>query len=1031
MATHRENELADIISGIASGEVTLLNLIKSLGEYLTATEEDIRAKGVGLLSDVLSRCPREKVTRQHVNVLVAFYIAKLEDTDTVIPSLRGLLPLASFPQLGAADAVTIVKAIFAHVTMKAHVVSTRHIVFKIFDLLLSRYCQALKEMGDEFLSGYVKVAEGEKDPRNLLLSFAMIRVIAIEFDIGTHVDNLYDITFCYFPITFKPPPNDPYGISTEQLQQALLSAMTSTPLFGPVALPLFIEKLSSSAGHIKRDTLRTLEACLPVYGPAIALRHASQLWEVFKIEVFIPADQETEACALKATQSLLRTLYAEATDDLDGPATEICHECLKVLREPEKNQAQHAIKVLGACIATTPAIARFALSQAIPHLIDLFQKPDEISYRAPILACITGILMAVRDVSSGDDAQKYAKEALLNPYKEQLMGALSAGVKSGSCRRPALEGMLQLVQIPSLLTSEELSRVVNDVNELLDPSSDDIDDLRPNALGVLLAVSKVMPKLVEEMTLPLLFAALPDHAPPIDSDAEIAQYQRILSSLSTLCVQPALFDTLVIRLSTKLDLICSHVRRVHAETPSGNHGAVREANAAYAHSILTVLDQVLKKKIELGHVDVQKHVERLVPQLYALFIQAALSAQSNAEVAAEPRTVSAAAGIISSIIRTLSREGQEKFASTLFAAYYSGNVAGITDGRLKPSDGIPFSPFAGGSPSSQKNLIALFSAAVIGLRKETKLQLADASDTLTALLQWYLNDAENDLQAEAALHTIATLLNKHVEEADTFVSTHRVALWNDVVLPKHVSGDRRRKAIRAWVWVTKALLVRHHPGAQHCVDSLFTLLEDEDVNWDVAKAVGGISSIGEDILNKKNYAVVRILYAQRFLSSTLPRILEGYRLSKEPRQQIAYLAALTSLIKSVPKSMYSQDLPTLMPLLLRGLDLPDVEMRANVVETLISISTDETKEPGLISEHASTIVTALLKNCLPNDMSSTRLRVAALRCLGALPHNIRYDILHSLKPVVIRQLARVLDDPKRAVRKEAVDTRSSWYMFHG
>ena len=43
---------------------------------------------------------------------------------------------------------------------------------------------ALKGMGDEFLKAYIKLAEGEKDPRNLMLVFAIDRVICIEFDIS-------------------------------------------------------------------------------------------------------------------------------------------------------------------------------------------------------------------------------------------------------------------------------------------------------------------------------------------------------------------------------------------------------------------------------------------------------------------------------------------------------------------------------------------------------------------------------------------------------------------------------------------------------------------------------------------------------------------------------------------------------------------------------------------------------------------------------------------------------------------------------
>lgn len=51
------------------------------------------------------------------------------------------------------------------------------------------------------------------------------------------------------------------------------------------------------------------------------------------------------------------------------------------------------------------------------------------------------------------------------------------------------------------------------------------------------------------------------------------------------------------------------------------------------------------------------------------------------------------------------------------------------------------------------------------------------------------------------------------------------------------------------------------------------------------------------------------------------------------------------------------------------------------------------------------------------------MRISALRFLAVLPSVMRYDVLHPQKVVVLRELAKVLDDPKKAVRKEAVEAR--------
>jgi DNA repair/transcription protein MET18/MMS19 len=46
----------------------------------------------------------------------------------------------------------------------------------------------LKSLGKQFLSRYIALAEGEKDPRNLMVAFTVVRVLLIEFDISEHVE---------------------------------------------------------------------------------------------------------------------------------------------------------------------------------------------------------------------------------------------------------------------------------------------------------------------------------------------------------------------------------------------------------------------------------------------------------------------------------------------------------------------------------------------------------------------------------------------------------------------------------------------------------------------------------------------------------------------------------------------------------------------------------------------------------------------------------------------------------------------------
>lgn len=60
----------------------------------------------------------------------------------------------------------------------------------------------------------------------------------------------------------------------------------------------------------------------------------------------------------------------------------------------------------------------------------------------------------------------------------------------------------------------------------------------------------------------------------------------------------------------------------------------------------------------------------------------------------------------------------------------------------------------------------------------------------------------------------------------------------------------------------------------------------------------------------------------------------------------------------------------LMPLLLRGLELPDNEIRASVIDTLQAAATSAGKDNTLLAEHAASLVSTMLKNSLVARMPS-------------------------------------------------------------
>lgn len=60
----------------------------------------------------------------------------------------------------------------------------------------------LKKLGDPFIDGFIELIGGEKDPRNLMIIFSLLKVIIIEFDTEHHTEVRHYSQF-YFDTLLK------------------------------------------------------------------------------------------------------------------------------------------------------------------------------------------------------------------------------------------------------------------------------------------------------------------------------------------------------------------------------------------------------------------------------------------------------------------------------------------------------------------------------------------------------------------------------------------------------------------------------------------------------------------------------------------------------------------------------------------------------------------------------------------------------------------------------------------------------------
>lgn len=203
-----------------------------------------------------------------------------------------------------------------------------------------------------------------------------------------------------------------------------------------------------------------------------------------------------------------------------------------------------------------------------------------------------------------------------------------------------MDGLVDLIKIEGFLSSEERNFCVSALNDIL--SAEGGDDEYEKALDGLVSVSKLYPAVVEQTTLPLLFAQLPATLSTASMDSSTA-YKRALESLASLCLQADLFELLALRLLARLEGICS--------TEFSQSSDDLKLNSLYAHHLLLTLQAVLRVKIKNGDEDVAKYIDKFLPRLFGMFMLPTLMGGSLLEVAMDRRVIVDAGKVIGSVLQ--------------------------------------------------------------------------------------------------------------------------------------------------------------------------------------------------------------------------------------------------------------------------------------------------------------------------------------------------------------------------------------------
>lgn len=81
--------------GLESKQLTLIEVVQSLGEYINEEDDSIRARAIDYLSQVIGRLSPTFLSRQQIQVLCQFLCDRIEDGGAV-GGLRKLQALGRF-----------------------------------------------------------------------------------------------------------------------------------------------------------------------------------------------------------------------------------------------------------------------------------------------------------------------------------------------------------------------------------------------------------------------------------------------------------------------------------------------------------------------------------------------------------------------------------------------------------------------------------------------------------------------------------------------------------------------------------------------------------------------------------------------------------------------------------------------------------------------------------------------------------------------------------------------------------------------
>lgn len=939
---------------IKEGSLTLVNLVTLLGEYLTRDNDIVRTRATNCLVDVLNELPKFQLNKRQVAVITKFFSDRLEDEPCVAEVLRGLQIVIEMTGFSDPELTTVVlTALKDHVNMRRIVQQVRFTVFSILEKLLTT--NLFQDTESLFVDSFLTLSSGEKDPRNLLLSFKISSQVLKQFPPSTvqkEEERLFDNIFCYFPITFQQPKNDPYGITPDRLKEALEGCLASNGILAAQVFPALIEKLTAVSQQVKIDALNAMCVCLEKYSPdAIA---SSSIWETIwnglKFEV-LHGSEEVDTAVLAST--VLRQLaIALSSPTVDASPLESYLDAIqsetksKLDQTPVKSSLPAAMLVAGISYATVDIFDRlcsFGVENCLRHLDTTVPAETQKWGLEVLLRYLTAYRNLRKDYPS-TTAEFPQSERVFQVLLKSLAGVAKS---EHQVRTLALNGLVFLCEL-NIVDKNELEFIVQYFDEILLSRDTDDEPLRGKALECLLKLIQFKKEeAIIGVTYPALLAEL-----NVDSD-QSAKY--ILSALSALATTRPLFEPLSIRLFSKLDDL-----------------AKTQAPETASFMGYYIIDGMLKAAGELELVDLSfmcpKLIDSLVSRVVALPI---LHTEATCD----------SAGKLLNLLMISLHQTQDSAKIT--------EALSIIDSHLRVF-----------LSKNDSNLIALYE---MGIARIDDASLLDAKELFTQSLTQLSKQNVSSYIRGAFCRLLALASNKWIDDSD-WLTANIEQVWNSNTV----------ELLEAVCWCTKGLLLKADKLGFKLASQIVSRAVSSEKLGGQAAILSAILVLPDTVLNVDNGVKIRKLYMQRLIAENLPKLVEGLKATS----RVNSIVTLSGILRYAPSKIIVPEIPKILPLLLESFEIKNSTVQEAAINTVLVTLSDATET---FSPHVNALVPRLLRLAqYEKNGPSAAVRCAAISCLSSLATSVPRTTIERFRADILQRLAKIVDDPKREVRKQAV-----------